>query len=81
MLEIYLNYKFQWPQEGLNCESLAWARHHRSLKLGSRLSYLDIDYSGHNFTDLFNFNDITADKDSSNPDNENDSQSNESEND
>ena len=23
MLEIYLDRKFQWPQEGLNCESLA----------------------------------------------------------
>ena len=23
MLEIYLDYKFQWPQEGLNCKSLA----------------------------------------------------------
>ena len=23
VLEIYLDYKFQWPQEGLNCESLA----------------------------------------------------------
>ena len=24
VLEIYLNHKFQWPQEGLNCESLAY---------------------------------------------------------
>ena len=24
MLEIYLDHKFQWPQEGLNCESLAY---------------------------------------------------------
>ena len=23
VLEIYLDHKFQWPQEGLNCESLA----------------------------------------------------------
>ena len=24
VLEIYLEHKFQWPQEGLNCESLAY---------------------------------------------------------
>ena len=24
VLEIYLDYKFQWPQEGLNCNSLAY---------------------------------------------------------
>ena len=24
VLEIYLGHKFQWPQEGLNCESLAY---------------------------------------------------------
>ena len=24
VLEIYLDHKFQWPQEGLNCESLAY---------------------------------------------------------
>ena len=24
VLEIYLHHKFQWPQEGLNCESLAY---------------------------------------------------------
>ena len=24
VLEIYLDLKFQWPQEGLNCESLAY---------------------------------------------------------
>lgn len=41
----------------------------------SRLCY--IDYSGHNFSDLFNFNDITADKGSSNSDNESNSESNE----
>ena len=24
VLEIYLDHKFQWPQEGLNCQSLAY---------------------------------------------------------
>ena len=24
VLEIYLDHKFQWPQEGLSCESLAY---------------------------------------------------------
>ena len=24
VLKIYLDHKFQWPQEGLNCESLAY---------------------------------------------------------
>ena len=24
VLEIYLDYKFQWPQEDFNCESLAY---------------------------------------------------------
>ena len=24
MIEIYLDHKFQWPQEGLNCESLGY---------------------------------------------------------
>ena len=24
VLEIYLDYKFQWPKEGLNCESLIY---------------------------------------------------------
>ena len=24
VLEIYLDHKFQWPQEGLNCKSLAY---------------------------------------------------------
>ena len=43
----------------------------------SRSSY--IGYSERSFTNLFNFNVITADKDSSNPDNESDSESNESE--
>ena len=65
VLEIYLNHKFRWPQEGLNYESLAyevvtqptstwppmvteicdanksWARHHHSLKLGSKLKYFN----------------------------------------
>ena len=42
MIEIYLDHKFQWPQEGLNCES--HARHHLSLKLGSKLKYLNPKY-------------------------------------
>ena len=24
VLEIYLDHKYQWPQEGLNCESVAY---------------------------------------------------------
>ena len=39
-----------------------------------------IDYSERKFTALFDFNNITADKDSSNSDNLSDSESNESEN-
>ena len=35
VLEIYLDHKFQWLQEGLQ------ARHHRSLKLGLKLKYLN----------------------------------------
>ena len=39
------------------------------------IDFEKLDYSEHNFTDLFNFNDITADKDSSNSDNKNDRES------
>ena len=39
-----------------------------------------IDYSERSFIDLLNFNDITADKDSSNSDNKSDCESNASEN-
>lgn len=43
-----------------------------------KLRHSYIDYSECNFTDLFNSNDITADKDSNNSDKESDSESNES---
>ena len=39
-----------------------------------------MDYSNPRLTDLFNFNDITLDKDSCNSGNESDNKSNESEN-
>ena len=45
---------------------------------GKKLRHSYIDYSECNFTDLFNSNDITADKDSNNSDKESDSESNES---
>ena len=60
VVEICLDHKFQWPQEGLRISCLrsslnppvvigicdrnkSWARYHRSLKLGLKLKYLNIN--------------------------------------